>query len=149
MTPDCKRRRTMRIFSVLIFLASACGLSHGLSGFNAAYLKQVDANITCGSPPEKYYKTQQGDILDPRDRVPYLCNASDGTLSHPPRKMTDGSLATYWQSTAREDVAFIVIDMKQVPCVNMLSLTFPWLTRNAKRAIYFCCVVSLCVNGGL
>lgn len=104
----------MRGFCAFLLVVLGCGLCCAYTGFNAAYLKHVDANITCGSPSEEYFKTQQGDILDPRKRIPYVCNASDPALAHPPAKMIDASLATYWQSTAREDVAFIVIDMKQV-----------------------------------
>ena len=34
------------------------------SGFNAVYLKRTEANFTCGNPPEDFYETQQGHVLE-------------------------------------------------------------------------------------
>lgn len=91
------------------------------SGFNAVYLKRTQANFTCGNPPETFYETQQG-LLDPEDRVPYTCNASDPEKAYPPGNMVDGLLVTHWQSRNDEDLAIITISFEQVPEIVM-SLT--------------------------
>lgn len=101
---------------VLVFIAAALEVAE--SGFNAVYLKQTNANFTCGNPPEEFFETQQG-FLDDVDRVPHMCNASDPTEAYPPENMVDGLLGTHWQSSAGEDLAFITISFGQVPEIVM------------------------------
>ena len=97
---------------LFIYLASLFQEVH--SGFNAVYLKKTSANITCGSPPEEFFETQQGS-LSAVDRVPFICNASDPSKAYPPDNMVDSLLGTHWQSTAGEDIASITISFEQVP----------------------------------
>lgn len=89
----------------------------GQDPFNAAFRKRVAANITCGSPAEKYFRIQDSMVL-PQQRIEYTCDASDGNYSHPPSYMVDGSMGTFWQSTARtslaKDKAYIELDLQQV-----------------------------------
>lgn len=105
-------RDQQKLFLFLVFLGSV--LEFAESGFNAVYLKQTNATLTCGNPPEEFFETQQG-FISSIDRVPFTCNASDPARAYPPENMVDGLLGTHWQSSAGEDLAFITISFEQVP----------------------------------
>ena len=99
---------------MLLFINLASLFQEVHSGFNAVYLKKTSANITCGSPPEEFFETQQGS-LSAVDRVSFICNASDPSKAYPPDNIVDSLLGTHWQSTAGEDIASITISFEQVP----------------------------------
>ena len=102
-----------RIFLYCLGLGSIfCRLSVG-QGFDSLLQKAIDANVTCGSPAEVYFRTQEG-ILHPRLRTPLVCDADDPQNSHSPEYMVDGGLTTFWQSKASIDRADIRIDLNQV-----------------------------------
>ena len=107
--------RVRSLFRVLIWFWFCRVFTSGEveKAFNAALMKDIQANTTCGSPPERYFNVQQKDSK-PIDRVSSMCNASDPSLAHPPKLMVDGSLATFWQSKASEDIAYITISLGQV-----------------------------------
>ena len=52
------------------------------------------------------------DIARPHERVPFICNASDPTNSHPAGYMVDGLNLTHWQAKAGVDTANITIDLR-------------------------------------
>ena len=105
-----------KLLLILIFLAPLLEVAE--SGFNAVYMKQTEANFTCGNPPELFFETQQG-FLSAEDRIAFICNASDPAHAYPPQNMVDGSLATHWQSKAGEDIAVITISFEQVSEIVM------------------------------
>lgn len=63
------------------------------------------------------------DISRPHERVPFICNASSPSDSHPARYMVDGQSVTHWQAKAAVDVVNITIDLrspaqKVLACLN-------------------------------
>lgn len=96
---------------ILIILAPVLEVTE--TSFNAVYMKQTEANFTCGNPPEDFFETQQG-FLSAGDRIPLTCNSSDPANAYPPQNMVDGSLSTHWQSKGGEDLAIITIHFEQV-----------------------------------
>ena len=99
--------------TVLICIILTGVLEVAETGFNAVYMKQTEANFTCGNPPENFFETQQG-FLSAEDRTPLTCNSSNPPNAYPPQNMVDGSLATHWQSKGGEDLAIITINFEQV-----------------------------------
>ena len=103
--------RHILLFCVALY--SLCPQSSAGNGFNSVLSKHIAANVTCGDPPEVYYRTQEG-ILHPRLRNRLVCDANDPKNAHPPENMIDGDLATFWQSKASVDKAEIRINLNQV-----------------------------------
>ena len=92
-------------------------------GFDAFLFQTVTANITCGSPREKYFNTKEG-YIEPRKRTYSYCDANDPLLRRPPRYMTDGNISTSWQSTNNVDKAYITVHLRQVGLVSGTVLFF-------------------------
>lgn len=108
-------KRESRI-SQILFWISFCyipGLAQVEHELNVALKANIQANTTCGSPAEKYYNIQQINV-QPIKRNLSWCNASDPAMAHPPTNLVDGSLDTFWQSKATQDIAYITIDLGQV-----------------------------------
>ena len=110
----------MKAYFIAVLLVMIVGIflfASGQTPFNAAFRKGATANITCGSPAEKYFRIQDAMVLAEK-RIEYTCNASDRNNSHPPAYLVDGSMGTFWQSTAgtsyEKDKAYIEIDLQQV-----------------------------------
>lgn len=107
----------MRGFFLIVFLGSLKFLKSQTILMNAAFRKPVSANITCGSPAENYYTIHERDKFS-NQRTTLTCDASVPSNSHPPSYLVDGSMATFWQSTAWKTAeqanAYIQIDFQQV-----------------------------------
>eukprot|EP00794_Sanderia_malayensis_P009566 gene9566-10555_t len=97
--------------SILCSLLQLVVLS--ISATNLALHRNIDANVTCGSPPELFYESSQGD-KPVSERVASTCNASSAINSHPPSYLLDGSNYTFWQTKAGVDVAYITIDLRSI-----------------------------------
>ncbi|XP_028406846.1 laminin subunit beta-1-like [Dendronephthya gigantea] len=104
-------------------------------GFNSLLFQPIDANVTCGTPAEIYFRTQDG-VLHPRLRTPLVCDATDSANSHPPEKMVDDDLTTFWQSKASIDRADIRIDLNQEVYGYELFMTFGDYRRPEQIAFY-------------
>lgn len=108
----------MRAIFLLAFSASLAFANS--QTLNAALKKPVAANFTCGSPAEQYFTIHDKDKLN-NERTTLTCDASNPSLAHPASYLVDGSLATFWQSTAwktsEQANAYIQIDLQQV-CRN-------------------------------
>lgn len=102
-----------RIFLYCLGISSIFYRLSVAQGFNSLFEKAIDANVTCGTPAEIYFRTQEG-VLHPRLRTPLVCDAGDLENSHPPEYMVDDNLTTFWQSKASIDRADIRIDLHQV-----------------------------------
>ncbi|XP_065059492.1 laminin subunit alpha-1-like [Rhopilema esculentum] len=113
----------VKIISVLV----AFSLFLGSSAENLALKRPIEANFTCGSPPEIYYKTWQ-DQYRPNKRRQFTCNASDAIDSHPPSRMVDANFDTYWQSKAGMEITNITIDLRSETqkfiFVRTINITF-------------------------
>ncbi|XP_048583639.1 laminin-like protein epi-1 [Nematostella vectensis] len=76
---------------------------------NVAFMKQAEAQITCGlRAREKYFAVSQMS-QSPRNRVESTCDAYDPELSHNASNLVDNNESTWWQSTASVGTANITI----------------------------------------
>ena len=129
----------IRIFSLSFFVvatvvqsgaATSCSKNRGRPSFcapkfiNAAYMKDISANDTCGMKNASLYCVQSRFDVD---RVCKTCNAKVPSQAHPPNYMNDRSLGTWWQSSSLFVNIYpvrIVLDLGKTFDVTYIKLVF-------------------------